>query len=793
MRTSWRLLNKYIKIHKDIKDFADCLTRQGLEVEGIEKIGVSVDQVVVGKILKKDKHPDADKLTVCQVDVGNETLQIVCGAKNHQEGNKVVVSLVGSTLPNGLKIKKAKLRGVESSGMICSKTELGLEKESDGVWILSEDAQIGAPISQYLPEEDTIFHIAITANRSDCLSTLGIAREAGIIEEKNITYPEINLIEDKSLSKPDITITDTENCKRYASRIIKGVKVKESPVWLQEALLKYGARPINNMVDITNFVMFELGQPLHAFDYHKLENQKIIVRKGAKGEKLKALDGKDYELDESMLVIADAKKPVAIAGVMGGANSEVDDNTVDILLESAYFYPGTVRRTSKKLGLKSESSYRFERDIDPENTDRALDMAASLMAELGGTGKISEKTDLYPGNKIEPWIKVRKEFIKQILGFEIPSKTIENLFKLLEFSFKNEGEDYLIQFPPFRRDCSREIDAVEELIRTYGYEKLPETIYPIRFSVENFEAKERTEDKIRNFLVHLSLTEAMNFTFAKRGDLVKINPLEESKIITIKNPLSADYDSLRNSIFYSLMGNLKNNNENGNTDVSLFEIGNIFSQNQDKISEDKKLGIIQSGYIMTPNWAGGKEKVSFYHLKGLLEELFDVLKIKEIRFEKDSVSFLHPGKTASFYLGSKKIGLIGEVHPDMVELYDLKETPVYAELELNEILNERKEIIRFKKISKYQAVEREISFIMSKDSEAGKILGLIQNESPLVISASIKDIYSGKPIPEDKRSISYSFVLQSDERTLTDEEIKKIMDSIIKKSSVQFGASLREG
>ncbi|PKL11145.1 MAG: phenylalanine--tRNA ligase subunit beta, partial [Spirochaetae bacterium HGW-Spirochaetae-6] len=342
------------------------------------------DKIVVGQIQKKEQHPNADKLTLCKVDVGGEILSIICGAKNHQEGDKVVVSMIGAVLPGGMEIKRAKLRGVESEGMICSKTELGLAASSDGVWILPPQTPVGASINTLLPQEDYIYDVSITANRSDCLSTLGVAREVAIIEGKNVTYPKFNVTEDKTAALPVITIKDQDLCYRYASRIVRGVKVGPSPEWLQEALGKYGARSINNIVDITNYVMFELGQPLHAFDLAKLDGKEIVVRRAAAGEKLVTLDEVERTLDKEMLIIADKTRPVAIAGVMGGANSEVDSHTVDLLLESAYFVPHSVRKTAKQVGLRSEASYRFERDADPENTVRALDMCTQMILELAG-------------------------------------------------------------------------------------------------------------------------------------------------------------------------------------------------------------------------------------------------------------------------------------------------------------------------------------------------------------------------------------------------------------------------
>ncbi len=799
MKTSFQLMQKYLDINSKPEELIHLLTMNGPEVEGFIPYAVPVDNVVVGEISIKDKHPDADKLTLCKVNIGTEELQIICGATNHNQGDKVAIATVGATLPNGLKIKKAKLRGVESFGMICSKTELGLESSSDGVWILNKEAVIGESIHKYMPKEDLIYDVTLTANRSDCLSNIGLAREVGIIENKNIQYPEIKLTVDKSIETPDIKINDQDLCYRYSSRIIKGIKVSESPDWLKEALLKYGARPINNIVDITNYVLFELGQPLHAFDLNKLNDKKIIVRKAGKDKKIVSLDEKERALEEDMLIIADAQKPIAIAGVMGGFNSEVDNDTIDLLMESAYFLPASIRKTSKKLGIRSEASYRFERDVDPENIIRALDLATSLIVELAG-GKVSELVDNYPNQIKASEILLRKNFLDQMLGFSIADSEIERMLKLLEFNFVKKNDDYQITFPTFRRDCYREIDAVEEIIRAYGYDKIPETIYSINVNKDNFKAEENTDHKIRNFFHSFGINEAYNFSFSNEVLVKKFNLLEDKNVFKLKNPLNQDYDTLRTGLFPSLISNLKMNNDKGNQNVALFEIGKAFwcldnsiDPEYDNFTEKKKLGIILSGEISESNWALKSEEYDFYFLKGILQELLISLrKSNLISYKAGLISFLHPGKTAYVYSDDNILGFMGEIHPDVKNEYGMKRNCVYAEIDFDLLEQIKEDKLKYSIVSKYQDVEREIAFIVDSNVEAAEIEVIIANESKLIKKIDVYDVYKGNPIPEDKKSIAFKFILQADDKTLTDNEIHKIMDSIINKAGKKVGATLRE-
>lgn len=792
MKTAYELLKKYVDIKNNPEDLAEKLTMIGPEVEGIEKYSGEFEKVVVGEISVKAQHPNADKLSLCQVNVGLETVSIVCGAKNHQQGDKVAVALVGAELPGGFKIKKAKLRGELSVGMICSKSELGLEEKSDGVWILSPDAKVGESINSYLPKVDYIYDISLTSNRSDCLSTLGIAREVAMIERKVISYPSINITENGSIDKADISIEDADLCPRYTARIIKGVQVKESPEWMQEALIKYGSRPINNIVDITNYVLFEFGHPLHSFDYNRLDGHKIIARRAKKGEKITTLDGSERELDEQMLVIADANKAVAVAGVMGGENSEVYEDTVDILLEAAYFHPASIRKTAKKLGLRTEASHRFERDMDPENTLKALDYATSLILELAG-GQCSELTDNYAKEIPLSTVPLRRSFLDQLLGFKIDTNQLEEILTSLNFKYEKNAEDYTITFPSYRRDCSREVDAVEEIIRVYGYDKLPESVIPAPLTLENFDTSIRFEDIIRDSLVGMGLTEAYNFSFMSPKAVEVYNLLNEDEVIHLKNPLTYDYTAMRTNLFSSLSNNLKNNNEKSHFDIALFEIGRAFSKKNEDLFERKKLGIILSGNITAVNWASKNNKFDFYYLKGIVDELLTVLKIDDIDYTRTEIAFLHPGKIAEIKVGGETIGYLGEVHPEVKEELGLKEDSLYAELDvyLLEELDKRK--VEYKAISKFPASLKEIAFIVDESLEAREIEKIIWDESKLIQAVNVYDVYKGKPIAEGKKSIGFSFLLQSVERTLTDEEIATIMNSIINKANSRLGAQLREG
>lgn len=785
MRVSYNIIKKYVDIKEDPYKLAEKLTHNGLEVEKIEEYSFEPNKFIVGQILKIEKHPNADKLTLCTVDIGEKTLKIICGAKNHKENDKVVVALEGAKLPNGLEIKKTKLRGIESEGMLCSKSELALEEKSEGIWILDKDIKVGSDIKKIIPEKDYIFHISITSNRSDCLCAIGIAREAGIIEGKNIEYPKYKIIENKNIEKPDITIQNSRSCHRYVSRIIKNVKVTESPDWLKEELIKMGSKPINNIVDITNYIMLHLGHPMHAFDYDKLDGKKIIVRNAKKGEKITGLDGKEYELYDDILIISDSNKPVAIAGVIGGENSKVDEKTTNILLESAYFIPKAVRNSSKKLGIKTDSSYRFERDMDPDNTIKALNYATYLIQEITGA-EVSEITDVYPLKNEERTVDLKTEFINNTLGFEIKTEDIEKIFKLLEFNFKKTDDGYNVTFPTFRRDCYRDIDAVEEIIRVYGYSNIKETIRPIRLDYESFTSKLPIDYKIREILSNSGLYEAYNFSFASPEEVKRFNLLKEENIITIRNPISPYYSTMRTSMAPGLFNNLNTNIDKGNQNILFFEIGKIFYKDKEEIKEEKRLGIIGTG-LLYKNWLG-EEKIDFYLLKGIIDKLLSSLNISSEYKSTDNINFLHPYKTANILHKDYVLGFIGEINPYISG----EKTIVYAEINLEiirEIISSQKKL-EYREISKYPAVRKELSFVMDKNVNASIVIDEIK-KNQLVQSVDVLDVYTSSKIGENKKSVTFSFVLQALDHTFTDEEINSIMKKVIDEVAKK-GIALRD-
>jgi len=786
VRTTYNIIKKYVDIKEDPYKLAEKLTNNGLEVEKVEEYSfIPSEKFIIGKILEKEKHPNADKLTLCKVDIGSKVLNIVCGAKNHNKGDKVVVALEGARLPNGLEIKKTKIRGVESEGMLCSKAELGLEEKSDGIWILPDSVKIGDKVDKILPEKDYIFHISVTSNRSDCLCSIGIAREAGIIEGKSINYPKYKINENSKIEKPNIIIQNTMSCYRYSSRIIKGVKVGESPDWLKEELIKLGARPINNIVDITNYVMLQLGHPMHAFDYNKLAGSKIVVRSAKKGEKIIALDGKEYELSDDILVIADELKPVAIAGVIGGENSKVDENTIDILLESAYFIPKSVRNSSKKLGIKTDSSYRFERDMDPENTIKALDYATYLIQEIMDC-EISEIVDIYPVKVQIPEIELKHSFIKQILGFDIDKTNIERCLELLEIDFKKKDDDFIIKFPSFRRDCYRAIDAVEEIIRVYGYSNIEETIRPVNFNYNSFKSSLPLEYKIREILGNY-LYEVYNFSFTSIEEVKKFNLFDEKNIIKIRNPMNSFYSYMRTSLAGGLFNNIINNTDKGNPNLLLFEIGKIFYYDNENIKEVKKLGIIGNG-ILYKNWMG-EEKIDFYTIKGIIDNLLLTFGINSNYVPTDKIKFLHPNKSGLIYYRDILIGFIGEINP---YICDDRIKPYYAELDLESIeniINNNKKNV-YKEISKYPTVRKDLSFVMNKDMNVSEVIEIIRSNN-LVQKVEVIDVYTNPKIGEDKKSVTFSFLIQSYDHTFTDDEINSIMSCIIEKAKNK-GVYLRD-
>ena len=621
MNVTIKWLKEYVDFDLSPEALADRLLMLGMEIESIKRLGEGLDRVVVGRINTVDKHPQADKLVLCNVDVGSGTdTQIVCGAPNAREGLVAPVALVGAQLPNGLTIRRAKIRGEESQGMLCSEQELNISDEASGLMELPGDTQIGTPIVEALGLDDVVLELEITPNRPDCLSMIGVAREISVVTGNPLRLPEINIQSGMADTQnlTSVTIKDPDLCPRYAARVIRGVKIAPSPTWLQRRLETIGIGTINNIVDITNYVLMEYGHPLHAFDYHRLTENRIVVRRAKSNEKLKTIDAEERELTPDMLVIADAENPVALAGVMGGFDSEITDQTVDVLLESAYFYPPSIRKTSKALGMHTEASHRFERGADPEGVIPAINRAAQLIAETTGGEICSGIVDVYPGKQEAIDIKLRPERVNFVLGTEIEADQMRDILTRLGFTVSDAFE---VTVPTFRPDVSQEIDLVEEIARVYGFDNIPTTLPRGDIPIPQVAPKEDLRERVKTYLLQCGMMEAMNYAFYHpdvfdRIRLESTDPLRQ--VVHIANPLSEDQSIMRTTLLPSLLANAQRNRNHQINDVQFFECSKVFIPNGtgEYPNEPERVAGIIAGNLGAGVYGDPLRPVDFFDIKG---------------------------------------------------------------------------------------------------------------------------------------------------------------------------------
>lgn len=791
---SW--LKDYVDIKVSPKEFADALTMSGSKVEGIEVHGEEISKVVVGRIITLEKHPDADKLQVSKVDVGNEVIQIVTGAQNISVGDYIPVALVGSTLPGGKKISKGKLRGVESFGMMCSIQELDLTKEDypqaaeDGIFILESGLTIGKDIKEALGLNETTVEFEITSNRPDCLSMVGIAREAAVTLNSKFKKPIIKVGEkDDNASKyASVEIKDADLCPRYAARIIKDVKISPSPKWMKDRLKAAGVRPINNIVDITNYVMLEMGQPMHAFDLEYLQDRKIIVRRAADSEIMKTLDGQERQLDSSMLVIADGKKPVAVAGVMGGENSEITENTKTILFESANFNGTSVRLTAKKLGLRTEASGRFEKGLDVENVVTAIDRAAQLVEELGAGIVCKGLIDCYVKKAELKEVKFRPDKINSFLGTAISTDEMINIFKSLEFNV--DEANLSLKVPSFRPDIEREADLAEEVARIYGYNKIDATLLAGKASTQGKKTyKQKIEDIIKDTMISCGLSEIYTYSFAspKVFDAIKLpKDSELRKAVIISNPLGEDFGIMRTTTIPEMLEVISRNYNRRTEEVRLFEVSNVYLP-----QEESDKGLPNEKLVLTLGMYGN---VDFYDLKGSIEELFNALGIKgyEFELERECPAF-HPGRTAKILLNGQKIGTIGEIHPEVIEKFEGPERTYLGVVEVEPLVESASLTAKYKPLPKFPAVTRDIAMLVKDEVTVKQIEDIIKQRAGKILEEiKLFDVYKGKQVPEGMKSVAYSITFRAEDRTLTDEDVNKAMSKILDGLKNNLDAQLRE-
>lgn len=796
MQVSYNWLKEYIDFKYSPDELEHVLTMAGMEVEEVEYLGTGIEDIVIGKILKVSEHPNADKLVICEVDIEDEVLNIVTAAPNVVKGALVSVAKVGVTLPNGMKIKKTKLRGEPSNGMMCSTDELGLSEErASGIMILGEDAVKGMKLVDYLNMDDYIYDLDLTPNYARCLGMIGIARELEALQDdQELKYPEVNIKESKEdiNNLVEIKIEDVDLCPRYTGQIIKNVKIGPSPRWMQQRLAAGGIRPINNVVDITNYVLLEYNQPLHAFDYDKIADKRIIVRRGENGEKLVTLDGQERELNDEVLVIADSKNAVGLAGVMGGANSEIIEETTTIFLESAYFNPVNIRKTAKNLGLPSEASHRYERGIDIENVSEAGKRAAYLMQEYAGGEVLSNLIDIYPKPYQANEIKLKIPMVNKLLGLELTADKIKKMLEKLKFEVDLlDNETINVTVPAFRSDVEREADLIEEVARMYGYNNIPVS-KPASKQLGSKTFKQNFEDITRNHMLAAGLDEVINFSLLGEEDYKILNLAIDNELknwVKIKNPLNEVYAIMRTSMIPGLLNVLSKNAKRQIDKMSIFELGNVYFNGEDSYEQFGKLAAASMGHG-EDTWNSGAP--DFFYLKGILESFFDNIGFKNVKFERALISYLHPGRTAEIIVNGNKIGIIGEVLPDLVETLDLKERTAIFQLDLDNIVDKVNLIKKYKELPRYPASERDLALLVDKNIDSADLLKeIIEKGGKLLKDVEVFDLYQGDQIPENKKSLAFKLIFQTSDRTLRDEEINKDFTRVVKGLEEKFAAKIR--
>ncbi|MBP3378380.1 MAG: phenylalanine--tRNA ligase subunit beta [Clostridia bacterium] len=801
MQLSMKWLADYTDVSDiTIKEYCDRMTMSGSKVEGYETLGEDVSGVICGKIVKIDRHPNAERLVICKVDVGADApIQIITAATNVFEGALVPVAIDGAHLCGDIKIKKSKLRGEPSDGMFCSIAELGLTLHDmpgaieDGILILGDvglgDIPLGADLKEALGLEDKVVEFEITSNRPDCLSVIGLARESAVTFGKALNIPTPKKPDpckdgDKIENYLSVSIKNTDKCYRYSARVVKNVKIEPSPLWLRMKLRASGVRPINNIVDITNYVMLEYGQPMHAFDYKCLDGSEINVRDAADGEKFISLDSISHTLDSSMLVIADHNKAVALAGVMGGENSEITDSTATVVFESATFHPGNVRVSAKKLGMRTESSARFEKGLDSENTMPALDRACELV-ELLGAGEIVDGTiDVYPVKKEKVQLPLDADVINRFLGVDLTQEYMADVMKKLEFEVSDDLKT--ITVPSFRDDVRCMNDVAEEVLRIYGYDEIQSTMSAsatptlgARTERQNF------DNRIHDMLVGMGMNEIETFSFISPSGYDKIRLSADDKrrkCVVISNPLGEDTSVMRTTTLPSMLNVLAYNFNMKNTDVKLFDISRVYIPTTagELPNEPSRLTL---GFI-------GKD--GFYKMKGYIEAILNIAGTAEATFKSCTTEpTFHPGRCAEVYVGDKKIALFGEAHPEVAETYGIAGGVYLAEIETDTLYDCRRAEITYTQIPKHPAVERDFSFVCDEDVEAASISTVIKSASKMVANVELFDIYRGPQIGENKKSMSYAVMLRAADRTLTDVEADEAVRAILSALETKLGIKLR--
>jgi phenylalanyl-tRNA synthetase beta chain len=809
MKVTLNWLKQYVDFNWSPGELTERLTMLGLEVEGVQKISSAFDGVVVAQVVARDKHPNADKLSLCRVNDGAGERQIVCGAQNFKTGDKVPLILPGASLPmkaddkEPFTIKVGKIRGVESHGMLCSPQELGLPDQIDGLLILRDDAKVGQSFGEYLGRSgsDVVYDLEVTPNRPDLNSVIGIAREIAAVTGNELKIPTIQFLNTES--EPiggllSVRNDEPELCPRYTARIVRKVKVGPSPDWLRSILEKVGIRSINNVVDITNYVMLESGQPLHAFDYHLLKGSdvnppKIIVRRASEGEKFTTLDGKERALTNQMLLIADETKALALAGVMGGKNSEINANTTDVLIESAHFKPQNIRATSKKLELRTDSSYRFERGGDVGICDWASRRAAQLICDLAGGQVLGHAIDNFPHQTPAKPITLHFAKTKNLLSIGISHQEQVSFLTKLGLTVTEQTPGICtFKIPSWRVDLKREVDLIEEVGRLYGIEKIPATPPRGALGANAFDSVYDQIAEARRILTGLGLNEAQGQTLIANAEC----RMKNEELVSLANPLSSDMDVLRPSLLPGLIHSLRHNVSRKNYDVALFEIGRVFNSQNAATKEERRVAIALTGQRATNFWSGENRDAKFdaYDLKGIAEEFSDQFGLRGIVFARRDESTPLFLESATISLGGKlPLGELGQLLPTLAKKYDLRDAVFLAEFNLDLLLARRNPQKSFKSLPQFPSIRRDVAMLVPEATTHESVLQTVKQTKPANLeNVELFDVFRGKNVPEGQKSFAYAFTYRAPEKTLTDAEVNAAHAKIVEAFKSQLHAAVRE-
>ncbi|MCF6138171.1 phenylalanine--tRNA ligase subunit beta [Pseudalkalibacillus berkeleyi] len=809
MLVSYNWLKDYVDLDGvQPNDLADRITKSGIEVEGVESLNDGISGVVVGHVETCEQHPNADKLNVCSVNIGEEEpVQIICGASNVAAGQKVAVAKVGAVLPGNFKIKKAKLRGEASHGMICSLEELGVDSKmvpkefADGIYVLAEDAEVGVDALSLLNLDDHILELGLTPNRADCLNMMGVAYEVSAVlnKELNLAKPSIKEVSDSANDYITVKIDDQEDNPYYGARIIRNIKVGPSPEWMQSRLIAAGIRPINNVVDITNYVLIEYGQPLHAFDYDRFGSKEVVIRRASSGEEIVTLDDETRKLEADHLVITNGSVPVAVAGVMGGADSEVTDQTTTVLLESAYFNPSIVRQASKDLGLRSESSTRFEKGIDRNRVFEAASRAAQLLEEIAGGEVLEGIVEDGPRHVDCYKVSVSASRANKVLGTSINNDAIIEIFNRLGFSYEVEGDVFHVEIPTRRPDITLEEDLIEEIGRIYGYDLIPATLPVGSTTPGELNSAQKKRRLVRRYLEGAGLYQAITYSLTTKSKANQYSGKETNgklEYVSVSMPMSEERAVLRRTILPQLIEVVQYNQNRQMNDVAIFEVGSTYVTEQTELkelpTEHQKLAGAFSGLWRSHPWQQEKKQVDFYVVKGILDGLFAKLGLSDrVEYQQAKREGFHPGRTAILLLDGKQIGVVGQLHPADQKDWDVKETYLF-ELDLDELFHADVPPVIYNALPRYPSITRDIALILDQDVQAGDVqTGIKAAGGELLKHVSIFDLYEGEHMDEGKKSVAYSLTYYNPEKTLTDEDVEKVHHKVIEHVKDQFNATMR--